>query len=154
MGVDSFGHGRRAWRICCFRICAIGRTSRKRMAQAGSVIHEYKRLICFDPNVFANDHELRSGILRTGEGPGRTNKATAEHCRLMLKTPRCFVYVAPAIVRNFVGLYGADRASMSVDTWNRDTGLERFWASWTSMIRQMWRSSSSFGRSSTRPRGA
>jgi hypothetical protein len=88
----------------------------------GGVIHEYKRLICFELDVFANDHELRSGILRAGEGPGTINKSVAEHCRLMLNTPGCFVYVAPVIMRNFVALYGVDRASMSVDTVDRDTG--------------------------------
>jgi hypothetical protein len=88
----------------------------------GGVIREYKRLICFDPDVFANDYELRAGILRAGEGPGTINKSVAEHCRLMLETPRCFVYAAPVIMRNFVGLYGPDKASMSVDTIDRETG--------------------------------
>ncbi len=32
-------------------------------------IREYKRIICFDHDVLANDHELKSGILRVREGP-------------------------------------------------------------------------------------
>lgn len=86
------------------------------------VIREYTRLICFDHEVLANDPELRSGILRVGEGPGTISKSLAEHCRLMLETPRCFVYVAPVIMRNFIALYGTDKASMTVDTITRETG--------------------------------
>jgi hypothetical protein len=93
----------------------------------GGAIREYKRLICFDPDVFANDPELRSGILRVGEGPGTITKAVAEHCRLMLETPKCFVYVAPAIVQVYVGLYGTDKAAYGVATFDRETGVRDFY---------------------------
>ena len=87
------------------------------------VIREYKRLICFDHDVLANDPELRSGVLKVGEGPGTMSKIVAEHCRLMLETPRCFVYVAPVVMRNnFIAFYGTDKTSMSVDTFVRETG--------------------------------
>jgi hypothetical protein len=87
------------------------------------VIREYKRLICFDHDVFANDHELQSGALRVGEGPGTIPKTAGEHCREMLKTPGCSLYAAPVVMRNFViALYGTDKASMSVETVDRETG--------------------------------
>ena len=89
----------------------------------GGIIRECKRLICFDPDVFASDPELRSGILRLGEGPGTVTKAVAEHCRLMLETPKCFVYAAPAIMRVFMSLHGTDKASIGVETFDRDTGV-------------------------------
>lgn len=90
------------------------------------VIREYKRLICFDQDVLASDPELRSGILRVGTGPARITKAVAEHCQLMLKTPRCSLYVAPVILRGLVALYGTDKASMSVDTVDRESGAGSF----------------------------
>jgi hypothetical protein len=37
-------------------------------------IREYKRIICFDHDVLANDHELKSGVLRVGEGPGTIDR--------------------------------------------------------------------------------
>jgi hypothetical protein len=49
-------------------------------------IREYKRIFCFDHEVLAKDYELKSGILRVGEGPGTLNRSLAEHCRLMLAT--------------------------------------------------------------------
>ena len=88
-------------------------------------IREYKRIICFDHEVLANDHELKSGILRVGEGPGTVNRIMAEHCRLMLESKGCSVFVAPAGLRQFVGLFGADKACMSVDTIDQDTGARR-----------------------------
>ena len=33
------------------------------------VIREFKRLVCFDPDVLANDHELQSGILHSVRDP-------------------------------------------------------------------------------------
>jgi hypothetical protein len=87
------------------------------------VIRDYKRLICFDHEVLANDPELMSDVLKVGEGPGTISKRAAEHCRLMLETPRCFVYVAPVVMRNnFIALYGTDKASMTVETIGRETG--------------------------------
>jgi hypothetical protein len=87
------------------------------------VIRDYKRLICFDHEVLANDPELMSGVLKVGEGPGTISKRAAEDCRLMLETPRCFVYVAQVVMRNyFIALYGTDKALMTVDTFVRETG--------------------------------
>ncbi len=60
-------------------------------------LHEYKRIICFDHEVLANDQELKSGILRAGEGSGTIDRAMGEHCRLMLETKGCSLYVAPAL---------------------------------------------------------
>ena len=37
-------------------------------------LREYKRIICFDNDVLANDHELKSGVLRVGEGPGTIDR--------------------------------------------------------------------------------
>jgi len=86
-------------------------------------IREYKRLLCFDPDVLVNDHDLKSGILRVGEGLGTINRVLGEHCRLMLATKGCSVYVAPVVLRSFiVGLYGTDKVSMTVDTMDQDTG--------------------------------
>jgi len=86
-------------------------------------IREYKRLLCFDPDVLVNDHDLKSGILRVGEGLGTISRVLGEHCRLMLATKGCSVYVAPVVLRSFiVGLYGTDKVSMTVDTMDQDTG--------------------------------
>ena len=87
------------------------------------LIREYKRFICFDHDVLANNHELQSGILRIGEGPGTVDKTVGEHCRMMLETPRCSVDVAPVFMRTLaIGLYGEDKVSMSVETVDRETG--------------------------------
>jgi hypothetical protein len=86
------------------------------------IIREYKRIICFDPQVFANDRELHSGILRVGSGPGTINRVVADHCRAMIETKGCSVVVAPVVMRNFLGLYGTDKASMSLETVDRVTG--------------------------------
>ncbi len=40
----------------------------------------------------------------------------AEHCRWMLTTKGCFLYVAPVIMRAVVGLYGRDKAGFSFET--------------------------------------
>jgi hypothetical protein len=86
-------------------------------------IREYKRLICFDHDVLANDPELRSGVLRVGEGPGNITRSVAEHCRLMMETKGCSVYVAPVVLRNStVALLGPDQVTMSIDTVDQDTG--------------------------------
>jgi hypothetical protein len=87
-------------------------------------IREYKRLVCFDADVLVNDQDLKSGILRVGEGPGTISKAIGEHCRLMLATKGCSVYVAPVVLRSYVvGLFGTDKVSMTVDTVDQDTGI-------------------------------
>ena len=75
--------------------------------QGRGVIHEYKRIICFDRSVLANDPELKSGVLRVGEGPGTIDRGMGEHCRLMLETKNCSLFVAPAILQSTVIFYGA-----------------------------------------------
>jgi len=85
-------------------------------------VREYKRLICFDRDVLEKDHELKSGILRVGKGPGTVARRVGEHCRLMMETKGCFVYVAPIVVRSIITLYGTDKASMSVETADQETG--------------------------------
>ena len=47
-----------------------------------------------------------------------------EHCRLMLGTRGCSLYVAPALVRQYVGLFGTDKACTSVETFDQDTGTQ------------------------------
>ena len=90
-------------------------------------IREYKRLLCFDPDVLVNDHDLRSGILHVGEGPGTISRSIGEHCRLMLATKGCSVYVAPVVLRSsVVGLFGTDKVSISVDTVDQDTGARAY----------------------------
>lgn len=85
-------------------------------------IREYKRIICFDHDVMANDSELKSGVLRVGEGPGTIDRSIAEHCRVMMKTKGCSLYVAPAVLRLIVIMYGTDKVSMTVETAEQDTG--------------------------------
>jgi len=86
-------------------------------------IREYKRLICFDHDVLANDPELKSGILRVGEGPGTIRWSMGEHCHLMLETKGCSVYVAPVVLRGGVlSLLGPDKVYMTVDTVDQETG--------------------------------
>ncbi len=85
-------------------------------------IREYKRIICFDHDVLANDPELRSGVLRVGEGPGTIERTMGEHCRLMMKTKGCSLYVAPAIVRSIVVFFGAEKVAVTVETAEPGTG--------------------------------
>jgi len=76
-------------------------------------------------DVLANDLELKSGILRVGEGPGTIHKILVEHCRRMLETKGCFLYGAPVVVRHFVGLFGTDKAAIGIETIEKDTGARR-----------------------------
>jgi len=85
-------------------------------------LREYKRIICFDQHVLAGDHELRSGVLRVGEGPGAIDRGIGEHCRIMMQTKGCSLYVAPAVVRAIVVFFGNDKASISVEAAEQDTG--------------------------------
>jgi hypothetical protein len=90
-------------------------------------IREYKRIICFDYDVLAIDHELTSGVLRVGEGPGTIDRLMGDHCRLMMETKGCSLYVAPVVLRNYaVVLYGPDKVSMSVDTVDQETGTRAY----------------------------
>jgi hypothetical protein len=88
-------------------------------------IREYKQLICYDHDVFANGHELKSGVLRVGEGPGTIDRKMGEHCRVMLETKGCSLYLAPAVLRLNVTLYGVDKVSISVDAFDQGTGSRR-----------------------------
>jgi hypothetical protein len=91
-------------------------------------IREYKRILCFDNDVLARDHELRSGILRVGEGPGTIDRLMGEHGRKMMETKGCSLYVAPAILRLVVALIGTDKVSINIET-ARDTGETRLFFS-------------------------
>jgi hypothetical protein len=77
------------------------------LLKAGT-IREYKRLVCFDYDVLANNPELKSGILRVGEGPGTITREHGEHCRRLAQTTGCSLYVAPAIPRFIVVTSGRD----------------------------------------------
>lgn len=79
-------------------------------------IREYRRILCFDHEAFATDRELSAGILRVGEQTGTIHRAIGEHCRWMLHTKGCFLYVAPVIMRAIVGLYGPHKAGFSFET--------------------------------------
>ncbi len=57
-----------------------------------------------------------------GEGPGQLDRLLGEHCRQMLGPKGCSVFVAPVVVRQFVGLIGTDKACTSLETFEQDTG--------------------------------
>lgn len=88
-------------------------------------MREYKRIICFDHDVFANDHELKSGVLRIGEGPGTVDRMIGDHCRRMMATKGCSLYVAPVVFRSVVILYGVDKVSISLETVDQGAGGRR-----------------------------
>jgi hypothetical protein len=85
-------------------------------------LREYKRIICFDHEVLENDHELRSGVLRVGEGSGTIDSLMDAHCREMMETKGCSLYLAPVVCRAIVGLYGVNKASISIETSDRGAG--------------------------------
>jgi hypothetical protein len=88
-------------------------------------IRECKRIICFDDDVFASDRDLKSGILKFGEGPGTIDRLMGNHCRQLMQTQGCSLYVAPVVFRGIVGLYGVDRASITIETFNQSAGGRR-----------------------------
>jgi hypothetical protein len=88
-------------------------------------IREYKRVICFDHDVLVNNPELRVGVLRIGQTPGTIDKMLGEHCREMLQTKGCSLFVAPAVLRSVIVLYGTNKVSMSVEGAEQDTGERR-----------------------------
>jgi hypothetical protein len=94
------------------------------LVQRGT-IREYKRILYFDHDVLANDPELRSGALRVGEGPGTIDALMAEHCRIMMATKNCSLYVAPAVFRAIVTLIGANRVSISIEGVDEAAGGRR-----------------------------
>jgi hypothetical protein len=88
-------------------------------------IREYKRIICFDNDVLTKDYELKSGILRVGEGLGTIDRLTGDHCRVMMATKNCSLYVAPAVFRGILALYGVDKASITLEAADQDAGGRR-----------------------------
>jgi hypothetical protein len=46
----------------------------------------------------------------------------AEHCRLLLETKGCSVFVAPVVFRHLVTLYGTEKVCMSVETVEQGSG--------------------------------
>ena len=88
-------------------------------------IREYKRIVCFDNNVLAKDPELKSGILCVGVGPGTIDRLSGDHCRLLMETKGCSLYVAPAIFRGILTLYGMDKASITLESADQDAGGRR-----------------------------
>jgi len=110
---------------------AVAREAREQIFAAAmeqvkrGTIKEYKRLVCFDRDVFENDHAVRSGILRVDKGPATIDRQVGEHLRLMMITKGCSVYVAPVVLRCIVGFYGADKVSLTVDTADQETGARR-----------------------------
>ena len=89
-------------------------------------LRDYKRIICFDRGVLANDHELQSGVLRVGTGPGTIDPMLGRHCRAMLQTKGCSLFVAPAVFRSVVVLYGSDMVSLNFDTAESNRGGRTF----------------------------
>ena len=85
-------------------------------------IREYKPIICFDHDVPADDHELKSGILRVGEGLGNIYIELGDHCRLMMETKGCSLYIAPVVLRGLIGTFGVDKVSMTLETTEQGTG--------------------------------
>ena len=73
-----------------------------------------------------NDPELRSGVLCVGEGAGTIDRPMGEHCRLMMKTKGCSLFVAPAILQNTVILYGTDNVVMTLETVTGVRGGRKF----------------------------
>lgn len=88
-------------------------------------MREYKRIMCFDQQVLANDPELRAGMLRVGEGPGTIDRLSGEHCRLLMETKGCSLFVAPAVFRGVVVLCGQDKVSINIETIDQATGGRR-----------------------------
>ena len=86
-------------------------------------IREYKRILCFDQDVLANNPELKSGILRVGDGAGTITRQMGEHGRQMMETKGCSLYVAPVLLRHVVGFYGTDKVSMTVETVDEHSGV-------------------------------
>jgi len=87
----------------------------------GGSDQEYKLIICFDHAVLTNDSELRSGVLRVGEGAGTIDRTMGNHCRLMIETKGCSLYVAPAVVRTIVTFYGTEKVGINIYTADENT---------------------------------
>jgi hypothetical protein len=90
--------------------------------QKNGTIREYKRIICFDPDVLVSDPDLKAGVLRVGQGPGTIDRGMGEHCRLMMETKGCSLYVAPTVLWASIILYGSDKASITVDPLGQAAG--------------------------------
>ena len=87
--------------------------------------------------MLARDQELKSGMLRVGEGPGTIDRTMGGHCLTMMATKNCSLYVAPAIFRAIVTLYGTDRISFTIESAEQDAGGERHRPGPTSAQRSM-----------------
>jgi hypothetical protein len=85
-------------------------------------LRDYKRIFCFEHDVLAKNNELKAGVLTVGDGPGTITKQMGEHCRVMMQTKGCSLYVAPVILRHIVSFYGRNRISMTVETTSDKTG--------------------------------
>jgi len=66
--------------------------------------------------MLANDHELKSGVLHVGEGPRTIDRAMEEHCRVIMETKGCSLYLAPAVLRFVVCLFGVDKVQLGWDS--------------------------------------
>ena len=83
----------------------------------------YKRILCFDRNVFSADEYLQKGTLRTGEGPGTIPNAAVEHCRTMLLRSGCSLYVAPVVFPGDIALFGTQDAVITFRRFDAESGL-------------------------------
>ncbi len=88
-------------------------------------IREFKRILCFDRDAIESNHELKSGILRIGQGLGTVDRIIGDHCQRLLQTKGASVYLAPAVFQGIIGLYGTEEASMSVETVEPGAGGRR-----------------------------
>jgi hypothetical protein len=68
---------------------------------------------------------MKSGVLRVGEGRGTIDRGLGEHCREMMKTKGCSLYIAPAVLQSIVSLFGDDKVSISLMTAEHDAGGTR-----------------------------
>jgi hypothetical protein len=92
------------------------------LVDAGT-IREYRRIICFEPDIFARSADLKSGILRVGDGPEMIWGLIAEHCRLMTGRKQCSAYLAPAIVQNDIFLFGTGMAAITLRRFDPGSGV-------------------------------
>ena len=88
-------------------------------------IRECKLIFCFEREIIENNHELRSGILRVGQGPGTIDRLQGELCQRMLQIKGGSVFVAPVVFRAIIGLYGTQEASITFETAGSDSGGRR-----------------------------
>jgi hypothetical protein len=90
--------------------------------RCGTIL-EFKQIICFDHDVLAKAPELKSGVLRVGEGPGTIDRGRANFYRVLMLTRGCSLYIAPAVLPMLVSLYGSDKISITLETAEQDSGF-------------------------------